>query len=615
MFVKHDQDYMDQFLNKDKGENLLDLYEPSFTEYLGAKVGNSAEELSFKGAGRYTERLYRDKPLDEINDFYANDLDYYGPENKPEWLQKAKDNKIEERESWDTKKYKGYSYKELGLEFEDGHRDLYWQSIAEDRYNYNMRQQIIEQRDAGLIEGAIGFGTEFAVQIFDPINYIPIAAPLSKIKYIKGLAKGVKSSTVRRFIAGGTEGVIGNAMIEPMIRNNMDQINVDYTYADTITNLAFGAVIGGGFHSIGGKLGDWYSRKKIDKAKAESDAKMQTLRDLSAGRKVDAKHSIDTGEYSKLTDAEVMEPIIERLNETPEKKTFIQELKKDLSEAEPIIEKYEKQWDELAARAYREGLIDDPKMFYETLTQILKDPEVRKSFNAELKRKIAAPEEINHVPKEQRQQIVNELVEKYGEESKEVKAFLRRTAAEDRITGYEKDIANFEKQAVMYEKAGDKETAANLKTEIKKIEKQLAKDYKLAGVEPKPITNDQAFGNIYNEVLYNMNMFKERSAADVLSGKNVEYTDTTIDNSRITGTNKNKVALDKRQQVYNNNQKFYDDMASEIDYLIDELEGYVDRDIATPEVIDELIQMVQDAKNYEDVKAALAKEVRDCLIK
>ena len=55
---------------------------------------------------------------------------------------------------------------------------------------------------------------------------------------------------------GMAEGLVGTALIEPAVLLATKETQYDYDLYDTFANLAFGTIIGGGLHGIGGLIFD-----------------------------------------------------------------------------------------------------------------------------------------------------------------------------------------------------------------------------------------------------------------------------------------------------------------------------------------------------------------------
>ena len=130
------------------------------------------------------------------------------------------------------------------------------QALREGREAEQRRQAIIARRPDTLgTSGAARLALTFGTAILDPVNVglalIPVVGQARM-----GLLLGTSSRTALRAATGAAEGVIGMALLEPVeYALARDEFN-DRTMADTLAALAFGAVLGGGLHVLGGAAKD-----------------------------------------------------------------------------------------------------------------------------------------------------------------------------------------------------------------------------------------------------------------------------------------------------------------------------------------------------------------------
>jgi len=121
------------------------------------------------------------------------------------------------------------------------------------------RNSIIERSPTGL-RSVAGFGAAFAGSLLDPLNIATGLVPIvGEARYTALLAQSAGSFAGRTAIRAGvgfTEGVVGAAAIEPMMINFNRQLQNDYTMTDSLLNVAFGGVFGGGLHTLGGGFGE-----------------------------------------------------------------------------------------------------------------------------------------------------------------------------------------------------------------------------------------------------------------------------------------------------------------------------------------------------------------------
>jgi len=86
---------------------------------------------------------------------------------------------------------------------------------------------------------------------------------------------GRLGKTGARFAKGAADGAVGAAAVEPLVALQARSEQADYSAMDSLLNIAFGGVLGGGLHVGLGKLDDWLHPEAIEglrKGKGLSDA-------------------------------------------------------------------------------------------------------------------------------------------------------------------------------------------------------------------------------------------------------------------------------------------------------------------------------------------------------
>lgn len=124
----------------------------------------------------------------------------------------------------------------------------------------------IARGPSGFVAGALGVGTSFLVGALDPLNvasaFIPV---IGEARYAKLLA-GAGESAVRRagvrIGVGSVEGAAGAAALEPIQWRAATQEGSDYTMADALRSVMFGAGLGAGLHGGGGAIADIYRSRR-----------------------------------------------------------------------------------------------------------------------------------------------------------------------------------------------------------------------------------------------------------------------------------------------------------------------------------------------------------------
>jgi hypothetical protein len=125
------------------------------------------------------------------------------------------------------------------------------------------RQQAQLARQQVLARAGSSFGTQLsaglAASIIDPINiasaFVPVVGEARYAAMIGRAATPLARAGVRASV-GALEGAVGAAIIEPLPLLAARQDQTDYDLSDSLANIAFGAALGGGLHTVGGAVSD-----------------------------------------------------------------------------------------------------------------------------------------------------------------------------------------------------------------------------------------------------------------------------------------------------------------------------------------------------------------------
>lgn len=148
----------------------------------------------------------------------------------------------------------------------------------------SLRHESARQRESdSLLFGVVGFGVELFAQAIDlsniAVSFIPIVGEARFLNMAARIGLGRA-----RFARGAVEGFVGNLMIEPIVAINATREQADYQMTDSLLNLAFGTLIGGGLHTFGGRGRDILrGRTPLDDLELREKAvrRPQTLDDLA----------------------------------------------------------------------------------------------------------------------------------------------------------------------------------------------------------------------------------------------------------------------------------------------------------------------------------------------
>ncbi|MEE9351519.1 MAG: hypothetical protein V3U78_04610 [Thiotrichaceae bacterium] len=156
------------------------------------------------------------------------------------------------------------------------------------------RKALISAAPEGFWSGAAQIGTGLAVSLADPINvasaFIPIVGQARYAKLVANTSTTLGKTATRAGV-GVAEGLVGAAIVEPLVLFAAESEQADYGLYDSFLNLTFGAVLGGGLHAGLGAVGDVIG-------KTSPQTKQDLLR-ASMGQVMDNK-PVDVGYVAQL---------------------------------------------------------------------------------------------------------------------------------------------------------------------------------------------------------------------------------------------------------------------------------------------------------------------------
>lgn len=121
------------------------------------------------------------------------------------------------------------------------------------------RQSVFDRGPTGVGVGALRLGTALLNSLYDPLNiasaFVPVVGPARYSAMIGGATSALGRAGVRAGI-GAAEGAVGAAILEPLIYSAAQGEQLDYDMADSLANVAFGALFGGGLHAAAGAARD-----------------------------------------------------------------------------------------------------------------------------------------------------------------------------------------------------------------------------------------------------------------------------------------------------------------------------------------------------------------------
>jgi hypothetical protein len=182
-----------------------------------------------------------------------------------------------------NKKYAG-----LGLNFTEDTREGVVDYIVERKNLENKRASILARGPQGKLAKSFFFLESLGTSFLDPINigasFVPI---VGQARFAAMVARSGKN--IARMKKGFREGLVGNAMVEPIVYGVAKAEQADYGAYDAITNIALGGFIGSAAHVGFGRIGDFLAEKRgkpniYQKLGAISPENQRQLLDYSVGR-------------------------------------------------------------------------------------------------------------------------------------------------------------------------------------------------------------------------------------------------------------------------------------------------------------------------------------------
>lgn len=121
------------------------------------------------------------------------------------------------------------------------------------------REDVLNRAPKGVISTTLQVGAELGASMLDPLNvaasFVPVVGEERYAAMLERAAGPVARAFTRAGV-GAVEGAAGQAILEPLNAYSHISEQDDYTMAQAISNIAFGAIMGGGLHVGAGVLAD-----------------------------------------------------------------------------------------------------------------------------------------------------------------------------------------------------------------------------------------------------------------------------------------------------------------------------------------------------------------------
>ena len=166
--------------------------------------------------------------------------------------------------------------KPFGLTFERSvtEREL---EVLIKRKKKEISRNLTLSRTRGFGQKSAVLATELLSTLADPLNiasaFIPVVSQARFAQFAQRFGTGIA-----RVGKGGVEGLVGALAAESIVLSASNQEQADYGLQESMLNLVFGTVLGGGLHAGVGKLGDVLRRRRI---KLADDIEARAIDDVN----------------------------------------------------------------------------------------------------------------------------------------------------------------------------------------------------------------------------------------------------------------------------------------------------------------------------------------------
>ena len=150
----------------------------------------------------------------------------------------------------------------LNLDIPDeGINEEYLDILIESRRAEAIRNNVLSRRTTGTLGELALIGQSIAVSALDPLNvaasFIPVVREARFARWVTRFGAGRA-----RLARGAIEGTVGAAVVEPIVLAAANAEQSDYNLVDSVLNITFGGVLGGGLHLGAGAAADAVRRAR-----------------------------------------------------------------------------------------------------------------------------------------------------------------------------------------------------------------------------------------------------------------------------------------------------------------------------------------------------------------
>lgn len=183
------------------------------------------------------------------------------------------------------------TYGKYGLKFDKPIKKQEAELLAKRKIEALFRQEKIAKSESSFLNSAASLVGAFAGAMVDPVGIAASFIPVTKVVPVLNSLR--KAGVFGRVAYGAIDGLIGNAILEPLplLAANIDQR--DYTMTDSLFNIVAGGVFGGGIGALSAGVRLLAPGEALNANKAAITA-MANGKDLSAVKDFQAKAPIAT---------------------------------------------------------------------------------------------------------------------------------------------------------------------------------------------------------------------------------------------------------------------------------------------------------------------------------
>lgn len=237
---QQDNDYLRQF----GYDEIPATFGQAFDAVVGEEFFDFGVTSSIRRLGEYNEAIGK-RP--------QGSLDYGFQQTRPKVDETAIQPMSEE--DWRESEF----YRD-GLDYDANMTPKLAEILADRKDKRDRREDILNRYDGNALSGTALFTTRIMTQLLDPVGvaagFIPVVGQARYLALAERLGR-----PGARLVVGATEGLVGNALVEPLVFAAAQRDQLDYTMADSLANIAIGGVFGSGFRTVGGAVADALSKR------------------------------------------------------------------------------------------------------------------------------------------------------------------------------------------------------------------------------------------------------------------------------------------------------------------------------------------------------------------